>query len=363
MVTATSATTASRPAGVESGDPSIAFAAHIVRAGGEMGARDDFETMIGQLVTAVYPGARMISANPGDWGIDAFVGDLGGEIVVWQSKFFYPLVSKKHQQEIRDSFKQVCRQAELRGYTLKQWVLCVPSDMDAPSAQWWDGWKRRNGKGGLTIDLWDANRLRSLLITPDAVNVRKHFYGPIAPTPLKTREVVRPDPQLVEDMESALFVSQLRAAGHVEVGSAKRQFFNADLMAREIADKAVPAELVALSEADAHVHMLWEDRFNDACNQSNDDLLPGLHGSVMDDIQSAHSIIAVSIKASQIHTRGLMHRVVDDRRAGWIKNWRTLAAGYPEQPVDSAVDSPSPRTSSNTADQAGDVTDDKKGSA
>ncbi|WP_179443446.1 serine/threonine protein kinase [Rhodococcus sp. ACPA1] len=315
--------------GVEAGESPISFATHIVRAGGEMGARDDFETMIGQLVTAIHPGARMIAANPGDWGIDAFAGDMGGEIVVWQSKFFYPVVAEKHHQEIRDSFKSVCRQAGKQGHVLKQWILCVPSDMDGPTTKWWDGWKLRTQKAqGLSIDLWDANRLRSYLISPDAANVQRHYYGRVGQL-AGTREVVSPAEERVEEMESALFVRQLKAAGHVEVGSAKRQFFNADLMAREIADKAVPSEVAALSEADAHVHMLWEDRFNDACLEAGDAALAGLHKSVMNDIRDAHDTITSRIKASRVHARGLMHRVVDDRRAGWVKDWRSVAEQHP----------------------------------
>ena len=47
------------PAGVVAGDARINFAAHQVRANAQ-GAREDFEEMIGQLVTAVRPwgGAR-----------------------------------------------------------------------------------------------------------------------------------------------------------------------------------------------------------------------------------------------------------------------------------------------------------------
>src|ERR1700685_2804108 len=80
-------------AGVVAGDARINFAAHQVRANAQ-GARGDFEELIGQLVTAVRPGvARVVAANPGDWGIDVFVGNLGGLVTVWQSKYFFPVVS------------------------------------------------------------------------------------------------------------------------------------------------------------------------------------------------------------------------------------------------------------------------------
>lgn len=304
----------------------MSFAAHQVRAGGEMGARDDFESMIGQLASALYPGARMIAANPGDWGIDAFAGQLGGEVVVWQSKYFIPLVAKKHHQEIRNSFKSVCQQAKDQGHALRQWILCVPSDMDGPTTKWWDNWKARQQKStGVSINLWDANRLRSYLISPDAAHVRRHFYGPATQSKQKTWQVTAPDPDRIEEMESSLFISQLKAAGHVEVESAKMQFFNADLMAREIVDKSVPSEISALSEADAHVQMLWEDLYNDACLEAENTALSGLHRSVMNEIRDTHDTISRDLNASRVHTRGLMHRVVDDRRAGWIRDWRSIA--------------------------------------
>lgn len=73
--------------GVEIGERPINFWAHEVRTN-RQGAREDFEQMIGQLVRAVQPGvkAMVVAANPGDWGIDVFVGELSGVVTVWQSK-------------------------------------------------------------------------------------------------------------------------------------------------------------------------------------------------------------------------------------------------------------------------------------
>ena len=49
------------PAGADTGDARINFAAHQVRANAQ-GARQDFEEMIGQLVTAVRPGVACVVA-------------------------------------------------------------------------------------------------------------------------------------------------------------------------------------------------------------------------------------------------------------------------------------------------------------
>lgn len=318
--------TAGLPAGVPAGEARINFAAHQARAGVQ-GAREDFEVMISQLVHAVRPGvARMIAANPGDWGIDVVVGDLGGSVTVWQSKFFMPEVAgNTHQAQIRESFASIVKNAAEQGFKLTQWILCVPSSMDGPTAKWWDGWKRKKEREfGVVIDLWDETELRSLLISPDAESVRRHYYEPAQAIRQEAAVVCLADED-ADRLETALFVRQLREAGHVEVTASKQQFFNAEIMAREIVDKGVPTEVAALSSADAVVHSLWEDHFNEACQTHQDARLPGLHRAVMSEIRSQHTTLGARLPGGPVHTCGLMHRVVDNRRAGWVRHWRQVA--------------------------------------
>lgn len=319
----------SLPSGVAAGGSRINFRAHEVRANTQ-GARQDFEEMIGQLVRAVRPGVvAMVAANPGDWGIDVFVGDLGGQIVVWQSKYFMPEVAgSTRQAQIRESFNSAVENAAKEKFALHQWVLCVPSSMDAPTSKWWAGWKKRMEKQhGVLIELWDENELRGLLLAPDAESVRKHYYEPARSERAFAQLVDLADGDS-DRLDSALFVRQLREAGHVEVSASKHQFFNAELMAREIVDKGVPSEVSALSHADAAVHGVWEDHFNDACQTHEGERLLGLHRSVMGEIRAQHEVLRAGLPAGAVHTSGLMHRVVDDRRAGWVRHWRQVADGH-----------------------------------
>ncbi|WP_432992810.1 hypothetical protein [Dactylosporangium sp. CA-233914] len=323
-MTATAASTS-----LASGEPPINFAAHQLRAGNLAGARDDFEQMLAMLLAAVYPGARAISANPGDWGIDILLGELSGLVVIWQSKYFWPIVTRSHQGQIRESFDSAVAAAARNGYRLAQWVLCVPASMDAPTAQWWDNWRaRRQRETGVQIELWHENALRNLLVKPDCAHVRRHFYDPYAAPagvvrgPRVPLHDLRPEDDTA--LEHALFVRQLRAAGHAEVGAAKREYFNADLLAREIFDKRVPAELDALDEADGLVHGIWEADFNAfVARQPQDTLLPGLHASVMREIRESAAFPSV-FHLGAVHRCGLMHRVVEQRRAGWVRHWREM---------------------------------------
>ncbi|WP_433607738.1 hypothetical protein ACQP2P_33610 [Dactylosporangium sp. CA-139114] len=321
-MTATAASTS-----LASGEPPINFAAHQLRAGNLAGARDDFEQMLAMLLAAIHPGARAISANPGDWGIDILLGELSGLVVIWQSKYFWPIVTRSHQGQIRESFDSAVAAAARHGYRLAQWVLCVPASMDAPTAQWWDNWRaRRQRETGVQIELWHENVLRNLLVKPDCAHVRRHFYdpyaapsGPVAPPRVPLHDL---DPEHASALEGALFVRQLRAAGHTEVGAAKREYFNADLLAREILDKRVPAELDALDEADGLVHGIWEGQFNSfVVRWPRDAALPGLHASVMREIRSTGGF---PLALNAVHRCGLMHRVVEQRRAGWVRHWREL---------------------------------------
>ncbi|MDG6103100.1 hypothetical protein Daura_16460 [Dactylosporangium aurantiacum] len=307
-----------------SGEPPINFAAHQVRAGNIAGARDDFEQMLAMLLAAIYPGARAITANPGDWGIDILLGELSGLVVIWQSKYFWPVVGRSSQGQIRESFDAALAAAARNGYRLSQWVLCVPASMDPPTAQWWDNWRtRRQRDSGVAIELWHESILRGHLVRPDCAHVRRHFYDPYTPAPAQRAPVRDLGGDDAAALDEALFVRQLRAAGHAEVGAAKREYFNAELLAREVLDKRLPAEVLALAEADGVVHGIWEARFNAVAALAADPRLPGLHAEVMREIRES-GVFPAQLRAGPVHRCGLMHRVVQDRRAGWVRHWRDI---------------------------------------
>ncbi|AEY94312.1 serine/threonine protein kinase (plasmid) [Streptomyces hygroscopicus subsp. jinggangensis 5008] len=316
---------------VGAGLPPISFAVHEHRTGSMAGAREDFEKMIVGLARATMPGVRMIAANPGDWGIDAFGGDLGGAITVWQSKYFLHATTESHQQQIRKSFDSVLKAADKHGHRVESWILCIPSSMDGPTTRWWDGWKKRKEREhGLVIDLWDETALVERLGTLEADTVRRLYYEPYrsAPAPeadTEARPLEEVDPDKAASLDAALFIRQMREAGHIELDGAKRQFFNADLVAREIAHKGVPAEVRALTSADATLHGVWETRFNECCA---DDSLRRLHSLVWADVRAEHPNLPKRLRLEVVHAWGLVHRLVDNRKAGWVKHWRDVAATY-----------------------------------
>ena len=312
-----------------SNTPHVVFEQHKLRTGNIAGARDDFENMIVDLVCVTNPGAFGVQANPGDWGIDVLVGDLDGDVAVWQAKYFIDGYGPSQRQQVQESFRHLVGEASTRGFSVKYWTLCIPVVLPADELTLWQKWKRRQERShNLTIELWDANALRQRLISPDAEAVLSHYFagGPLGRVPrvaLKIQDV--PDDNLYAD---ALFVTQLRHNGHQQLRPSRRQFFNAELMTRDISDKAVPAEVEALREAQEMVDAIWSERFDEACATCDTQTLPSLLANVMDAIRSQHVHLPSTLPAKAIHVQGLVHHLVEAGDAGWARDWQEVRDAY-----------------------------------
>jgi hypothetical protein len=308
--------------------PPVNFHALIAATGSNDGARARFQQLIAQLIHLKHPTVRQIEANPGDWGIDAFVGALNEEVAIWQSKFFINGVDDDQQSQIRDSFETAVKKAKAEGYRLRSWTLCIPVNMDPLATKWWDGWKKRRGQETqVVIELWDQTELESMLISPDAAHVRAAYFGGQAHGLAEPPILAVPSDITYEEM---LFVRQLRAAAIPELESAKQQFFNTDLMRREVADKGVDGELQELESCLADTRALWETRFNEKCEEhAGRDPLPSLYSSVMLAIEARHSQAKLRlVPMSLVHRLGTIHHVVEDGHAGWVRSFRAIAAKH-----------------------------------
>ncbi len=304
----------------------------LIGPGGKEGARETFERLIAQLVRVQYRSVRKVEANPGDWGLDVVVGEIDGVMSVWQAKFFIDGVGEVQHAQIRDSFTQVVTQAKERGFSVNVWTLCIPVDLDAASLTWWTGWKRRQQRAtGVRIELWDRTELEGLLLAPDAAEIRSAAFPTGAPSAGVAAPVLElPDGTEYDDM---LFIKQLTAAQIREHGSAKQQFFNAEVLSREVADKQVEEHIQALKAERADLLSIWEDRYNRSCGEPDvgDGLLPALHPDVMEAIERRHDGARVEVLPMHlVHRKGAMHQVVEGGRAGWVRDFRSVVTAHNE---------------------------------
>lgn len=298
----------------------------IARIGNELGAREEFARLVAALA-ALTTRVRRIRENPGDWGIDCFAGQLdeGADVAVWQAKFFITSVGDSQQQQIRDSFAMARDAAAKRGYRVARWTLAIPIDLSAAETKWWDGWKKRQEKeSGFQLVLWDKHHLDELLRVGDAEAIRDEFFPPFAVHAASSRPIEPlPADTTYDDM---LFIAQLREAGIVELQAARSEFFNAELLVRDVSDKGLDQELECLRTIRSEAHSLWSHEFTDACEMTDAGHLPGLHGAVMRALREIHHGQGpTQLRLSVVHRFGTMHQIAEDGEAGWVRYFRDVA--------------------------------------
>ncbi|MEW2195401.1 hypothetical protein AB0905_36135, partial [Streptomyces microflavus] len=86
-----------------------------------------------------------------------------------------------------------------------------------------------------------------------------------------------------------------------------------------------PSRRSSLSSADATLHGVWEMQFNECAAEGT---LPTLHGQVWREVRSEHDKLPKALRLEVAHSWGLVHRLVDNRRAGWVTHWRQIASGH-----------------------------------
>lgn len=289
------------------------------------GARTRFQRLVTDVLGIEIPGSSEVAyPGGGDWGIDTYVGKLDETVVVWQSKFFLNW-GEDQQGQIRSSFKQLMTNASEHKFTVLSWILCVPSVLPPPDQQWWDGFAKRNSqKFGVRLELMNGSQLRRKLQQPDMTSIRELYFphaSPIAQSvPLKQITDVGP-------LDNALFVAQLLEAGQVETDAAKGFFFAAEAMARDVASRGIDRELEALREIQMEVHGAWESEFTDRTPTADSKgRMDGLVRAITAEAAGFAPSSDLYLKPS--HRRGLVHRLVETSKAGWVVHWRDVARDF-----------------------------------
>jgi len=311
----------------------VSFTHHalIHAAGGEEEARARFEKMILALVRIQHPTVRNLRPAPGDWGIDAFVGELDDQISVWQAKFFINEIGSAQKRQIREAFDQLMSKATEEGFTVHFWTLCIPIQMSPAETKWFDTWRRGKQRehAGLTIPpAWDRDKVSALLFSPEGAGARREFLNLEAEP--KLRALVEPPAE--KQFDEMLFIKQLRAARIIELTAPKREFFNAELLAREVQEKAVPDEMRELVAERMDVHSIWSVAFNSACgNDPSAVLLPALYDRVMTELRATHAARnPPPLGMRPVHRLGTMHQVVDTGEAGWRRDFDEITKVHRE---------------------------------
>ena len=96
-------------------------------------SKDDFESLVDQLLQAKYPSAGItrVDGAGGDEGIDSFHGSLSDGPAVWQDKHFPDRIRESQHKQIKKAIK-----AAYKARTRCCWVLCVPINLRTNEHNW-----------------------------------------------------------------------------------------------------------------------------------------------------------------------------------------------------------------------------------
>ena len=211
---------------------------------------------------------------------------------------------------MRDAYRSARKAAAKEKYDLIAWTLCIPQDLAGDAQKWWDKWSaEREQEDGVPMSLSNLSEFRTLLAKPDAADVRLEFFPQLPPVHQPQAPAVQSVPDAA-NLDELLFVAQLREAGLIEVDSAKEQFYNAELVDRDLADKGLATRLAAFAGLRADLRSVWEDRFNHHSAGSDDErLLPDLHPTSW-----TASIRPMTVRrASHSHSRACIARELSIR--------------------------------------------------
>jgi hypothetical protein len=297
---------------------------------GKAGARDKFERLIARLIKIKFSDAQEIRPNPGDWSIDVFVGKFtSGDITVWQAKYFPDAVDDSQKDQIRKSFNQILEMSKKKGFKVGAWTLCIPTILDGDSKIWWEKWAREKQKvTGISIRLQERLDIVTMLQTPEAYPLCIEFNLADEAELIREERTIEPlPPKESREYDRSLFILKLLAAEVTETQSAKKQFFNAEIVSKEILYKKDKQEIAELNGLYEKIQSLWETRFIEA-SQSTDieaetrRVYPIMLKTIED--KNNESLYCHRLPISFFHKKGLMQQLANICTIGWTPDFRSL---------------------------------------
>ncbi len=296
------------------------------------GARYIFEKACEKTFKKEFEDSYSVECNPGDEGIDVFVGDFTEPIVVYQCKFFLDSIGESQRNQIRESFK---KSVESKEYKLKEWYLCVPKALGIEEHKWWANWKKKNvQKYNIKIGLKDSTELLSLMrkhkIDEEVFELEdkkkiNEIHNFLIEREKSIKEIFSKPPEI--DYTDSPFILKLRSAKINEhIKNYETQFFNAEILEKTVKSKGVKKYEKELESLKINIHDLWLTQYTKLAEKEDGNKLIG---SVNERIEDLHnSALKTSLEISVLEKKGILHQFADNCELGWVKNYKESLANY-----------------------------------
>jgi hypothetical protein len=145
---------------------------------GVAGARERFEQLCKDLISAEFSGAKAVRCAPGDGGVDIYIGDWADPagISVYQVKYFPIGLGASQKNQVYRSFRTCIENSH---FAVKRWTLCLPVDLNEEETAWFTKWKYHRATDFLVadrIDWWGESSFRQFLLQPKNIGIKEAYF-------------------------------------------------------------------------------------------------------------------------------------------------------------------------------------------
>lgn len=300
---------------------------------GKEGARNIFENACSKALKKKHPGlAFQVEPNPGDEGIDVFVGDFTKPIEVFQCKFFIDSLGDPQKQQIKKSFNTAISSKK---YKMKKWVLCLPITLNIDEHSWWSTWKSETEKNhSINIDLWDSGDLLSVMkefkVDEEVFDLEmqtqiRELHKLLIEKKKVIKQVLSPPADI--DYSESVFIAKLKSAkieDHFMLF--EKQFYNAEILEKETYSKGIKNDEKEFESLKSLVHDLWLTQYLQHKHPENgNDLLGKVCQRVEDENESKLKTV---LNANIIDKKGMLHQLANDCKLGWVDEYKKRISEY-----------------------------------
>jgi hypothetical protein len=170
--------------------------------------------------------------------------------------------------------------------------------------------------------------IEEILMSPQARHILRAFNLDDRPNEkLGERAIQNLTEEKAIAYDNSVFIKKLLFAGITETMAARHQFFNAEIMYREIHDKGDTDEIKELDNLSQKIWAIWWPRFRKAMD-SNDPVTEtkkvcyDMHLAIEQLDKGA--LDSPLILASIVHKLGVMHQLSDGCKIGWSPNFKEI---------------------------------------
>lgn len=299
---------------------------------GKEGARSVFEDTCTQAFSAKYKEAFPIECNPGDEGIDIFIGNFIEPIEVYQCKCFFYEIGESQIKQINASFKKAI---ESNTYKMKKWCLCVPKSLTIDETLWWSRWKdSKLKKHSIEIELFDSTKLLKLIketnvhlevFDEEELKILNEILNLLEKKEERLKEILSVPEEI--DYTERLFTLKLKSANineNLEIYNT--QFFNAEILTKEVQSKGIEEELKELRSLKNTIQEMWLTQYLMYDDENDGNKLLGIVNLRIED--KSNDLLKTVLSVGNSEKKGILHQLADECTIGWVKKYKERLSDF-----------------------------------